>query len=104
MKDRPLCCPEGSRIKPLRLNIMNPTKKTLDIRSSFKIVSQNINSGKPRIEIIPERLSIKPSKSEQIRIKIGRLKNGNLYGNLIFRVIGMEASLPTTVPVAVVFK
>ena len=93
-----------SRIKPLTLSITNPTKKTLDIRSLFKIVSQNKNGGKPQIEIMPERLSIKPGKSGQIRIKIGRLKNGNLYGNLLFSVIGMEASLPAAVPVAIVFK
>jgi len=95
---------KGRRIKPLTLNITNPTKKTLDIRSSFKIISQNKNGGKPQIEIMPERLRIKPGKSGQIRIKIGRLKNGNLYGNLLFRVIGMEASLPAAVPVAIVFK
>lgn len=96
--------PKGSRIKPLTLNITNPTKKTLDIRSSFKIISQNKNGGKPQIEIMPERLSIKPGKSGQIRVKTGRLKNGNLYGNLLFSVIGMEASLPAAVPVAIVFK
>lgn len=96
--------PKGSRIKSLRLNITNPTKKTLDIRIAFKIVSQNKNGGKPQIEITPERLSLKPGESGQVRVKTGRLKNGNLYGNLLFRVIGMEASLPAAVPVAIVFK
>jgi hypothetical protein len=65
-------------------------------------LSQNKNGGKLQIEITPERLSIKPGKSGQIRIKTGRLKKGNLYGNLLFSVIGMEASLPAAV--AIVFK
>lgn len=88
------------RVKPLRLSVTNPTKKTLDIRIAFKLISQN-KKGKPLVEITPERLSLKPGESGQIRVKIGPLKNGHLYGNLRFRVIGMEASLPATVPVAI---
>jgi len=95
--------PRGTRIKPLKLTVTNPTNKTLNVRSIFKSASQSKKS-KPSAKIIPDRFSIKPGKSERIRVEIKPAGKGPVYGRLLFAVKGMGGSRPAEVPVIILPK
>lgn len=93
----------GTRIKPLKLTVTNPTNQTLNIRSIFRSASQS-KKNKPSAKITPARLSIEPGKSERIRVQIKPSGKGPVYGRLLFAVKGMGGSRPAEVPVMIVPK
>ena len=95
--------PRGTRIKPLKLTITNPTNKTLNVRSIFKSTSKSKKT-KPSVKIIPDRFSIEPGKSECIRVQIKPAGKGPVYGRLLFAVKGMGGSRPAEVPVMILPK
>ena len=95
--------PRGTRIKPLKLTVTNPTNQTLNIRSIFRSASQSKKS-KPSAKITPDRFSIKPGKSERIRVEIKPAGKGPVYGRLLFAVKGMGGSRPAEVPVMILPK
>jgi P pilus assembly chaperone PapD len=93
--------PRSNRIKPLKLSVANPTKDTLVVRSVFRSASQT-RKGRPSVKITPVKFTIKPGRSERVRVQIKPSGKGPVYGNLLFAVKGMKASLPAVVPVMIV--
>lgn len=94
---------QGTRIKPLKLIITNPTNQTLNVRSIFRSASQS-KKGKPSVKIIPDKFSIEPGKSERIRVQIKPASKGPVYGRLLFAVKGMGGSRPAEVPIMILPK
>jgi len=94
---------QRKRIKPLKFTILNPTNKTLAVRSIFRSASQSKKS-KPSAKITPDRFSIEPGKSERIRVQIKPAGKGPVYGRLLFAVKGMGGSRPAEVPVIILPK
>ena len=93
--------PRSNRIKLLKLSVANPTRDTLVVRSVFRSASQT-RKGRPSVKITPDKFTIKPGRSERVRVQIKPSGKGPVYGNLLFAVKGMKACLPAVVPVMIV--
>ena len=93
--------PERTKIKPFKLSVVNPTNKTLGVRSIFRSASKNKKS-KPSVTITPSKFDIEPGKSKRIRVQIKPGGKEPVYGNLLFGVKGMKSSRPVQVPVMIV--
>jgi len=82
---------------------MNPTNKTLGVRSIFRSASKNKKS-KPSVTITPAKFDIEPGKSKGVRVQIKPGGKKPVYGNLLFGVKGMESSRPVQVLVMIVHQ